>query len=238
VTTDLTVGVELLSLDAGNTVIFLDHARVARLLGDLGHATDAATLVRTEGEAKRLQTEDRLVDVRWPNDAAPGARSWGRMVGTFVARAGVPAEDLPRVVASLWDEHVRKNLWSVVPEGMGAALDRARGRGVKVVIVSNSEGMLAPLFEQLGLAGHFDLILDSGKLGVEKPDPRIFHAALEPFGVKPASALHLGDSMATDIDGARNAGLRCALVDPFGHWEGMYADVPRVASVAAVADAL
>jgi putative hydrolase of the HAD superfamily len=234
----LVAGVEVLSLDAGNTVIFLDHARIARLLAPLGFATDAATLIRTEGEAKRLQVEGALLDPRWAHEGVPGGHGWGRMVGTFVARAGVPEPELPRVLASLWAEHVRHNLWSLVPEGMGAALDRARAAGVKVVIVSNSEGMLDRLFAELGIAAHFDLVADSGKLGVEKPDPRIFHHALAPYGVRPDAALHLGDSVATDVEGARAAGLRAALIDPFDHWAGRYPDVPRVPSVAAVADAL
>src|SRR5437764_184767 len=94
--------VDLLSLDAGNTVIFLDHARLAGSLARLGFATDAATLVRTEGEAKRLQVAQGLVDVAWPYASAPGGRGWGMMVGTLVHRAGVPREELPRVLTALW----------------------------------------------------------------------------------------------------------------------------------------
>lgn len=234
----LVSGVDVLSLDAGNTVIFLDHARVARLLGDLGYATTAATLVRTEGEAKRSQVQGALVSVGWADEAAPGALGWGRMVGTFIHLAGVPRSDLPRVLAALWVDHVRWNLWSLVPEGLGAALDAVRAAGRRVVIVSNSEGMLNKLFADLGILDHFDLVIDSGIVGVEKPDPRIFAEALAPFGASPSRALHLGDSMATDVDGARAAGMRYALIDPHGHWDGHYPDVPRVDSVVAAARAM
>jgi FMN phosphatase YigB (HAD superfamily) len=50
--------------------------------------------------------------------------------------------------------------------------------------------------------------------------------------------LHLGDVVATDVVGARAAGLRAALLDPFGHYVGQHPDVPRVPSVAEVARAI
>jgi putative hydrolase of the HAD superfamily len=235
---ELVRGVRLLSLDAGNTVIFLDHARLATILARHGFATDAAALVRAEGAAKRRHAAKNMVPFAWSHIGAPGARGWGAMVGTTAVEAGFPPEKLPSFVDDLWSEHVRTNLWSLVPEGFGPAIERARAKGVKIVLVSNSEGMLDTLFERLGIARHFDLLLDSGKVGVEKPDPRIFEIALERFATPPDEALHLGDIYSTDILGARAAKMRAALVDPYGHWEGMYADVPRVPGVVAVADAL
>ena len=231
-------GVKLLFLDAGNTVIFLDHARLARWATAHGVPVDAQTLLRTEGEAKLLQEQHAMLDVAWDGDGRPGAKGWGRMVGTMLLRAGVPEGTVQAWVPGLWEEHVRLNFWSLVPEGLGAALDAARARGVKVAIVSNSEGMLQELFERLGIAPHIDLLLDSGKLGVEKPDPRIFQMALDAFGVRGDEALHLGDSIATDVLGARAAGLRVALVDPYHHTDGRAVDVPRVSGVVEVARAM
>ena len=114
-------------------------------------------------------------------------------------------------------------------------LFRSRARGVKVAIISNSEGMLERLFTDLGVLGHFDLVVDSGKAGIEKPDPRIFEIALERFGVPASRALHLGDMFATDVLGARAAGIRTALIDPYQHYAGRHAEVPRVPGVVEVA---
>ncbi len=231
-------GVRLLCLDAGNTVIFLDHARLARWASARGVSLDTATLVRTEGEAKRLQEEKGMLDVDWAGKDKPGAAGWGRMVGTILHRAGVDRETVASWLPAIWEDHVRLNLWSLVPEGLGAALDDARGTGVKVAIVSNSEGMLEELFVALGVSPHIDLLLDSGKLGVEKPDRRIFDMAREAFGVGEGEALHLGDSIATDVLGADAAGIRVALIDPHGHMSGRRPDVPRVSGVVEVARAL
>jgi len=175
---------------------------------------------------------------RWRREDAPGAKGWSAMVATTAMLAGFPRNRLGDMLDAVWDEHVRRNLWSLVPEGFGNAIERARSAGIKVTLVSNSEGMLARLFEELGIACHFDLLLDSGNVGLEKPDPRFFRLALDHFAVSADAALHLGDIYSTDITGARAAGMRAALVDPYAHYEGMYEDVPRVPGVVAVADAL
>jgi HAD superfamily hydrolase (TIGR01509 family) len=234
----LVQGVDLLCLDAGNTVIFLDHARLSGLLREVGLSTSAETLIATEGQAKRLAETAELVDVDWQGRERPGAAGWGRMVGTIVAQAGLPAADLPAFLEYAWRSHEAKNLWSCVPPGLGEALDPMRAGGVAVAIVSNSEGMLEELFTALDVLRHFDAVVDSAKVGFEKPDRRIFEVALARFGVPPNRALHLGDFFATDVVGARAAGLRHALVDPYGHYEGRHPEVPRVPDVASVARAI
>jgi len=230
-------GTKLLCLDAGNTVIFLDHARLANWVnGRGGHVTPEA-LVQAEGEAKLLQERGGLLDVAWDGRHFVGAAGWGKMVGTVVHRAGVSAETVGAWLPVRYERpEVQPHV--LVPDGLLSALENARTHGIKVAIVSNSEGMLEELFRALGVLPHIDLLLDSGKVGVEKPDPRIFRMALDAFGVDPDEALHLGDSIATDVLGARAAGIRVALIDPYGHCEGRATDVPRVLGVAQVARAL
>ena len=58
-------------------------------------------------------------------------------------------------------------------------------------------------------------IVDSTVVGVSKPDPRIFDIALDAMGVAPEDAWYAGDTPAFDVVGARAAGLRPFLVDPF-----------------------
>jgi HAD superfamily hydrolase (TIGR01509 family) len=239
VSPDLVAGVDLLCLDAGNTVIFLDHPRLANLIAEAtGSVIAPETLVRTEGEAKGLAESGELHDGPWTYRERPGAANWGKMVGTIALRAGIPAASIGRVLDVAWRDHEAKNLWWKVPEGLGSALDAIRTSGVKVAIISNSEGMLEHLFREIDLLPHFDLVVDSGKVGVEKPDPGIFRIAFDHFRVLPARALHLGDVFATDILGARAAGCRHALIDPFGHYEGRHLEVPRVPGAPEVARAI
>ena len=232
---DLVTGVDLLCLDAGNTVIFLDHERLAGILGRSGLEVSASALVRAEGEAKRLAEDGGLFDAAWSQRSAPGAIAWGKMVGTIARCAGLEASRVPSALEAAWREHVQKNLWCKVPEGLGQALDGVRELGVHVAIISNSEGMLDRLFVTLGIDGCFDALIDSGRVGVEKPDPAIFRIACERTGTTLGRSLHLGDTYATDVVGARNAGMATALIDPHGHYEGLYPDVPRVAGAVEVA---
>lgn len=235
---DLVRDVDLLCLDAGNTVIFLDHHRLSDLVAAAGHNVAPEELVRTEGEAKALAETGGLIDVPWNHGAAPGAIPWGKMIGTIAHRAGLDTSRVGALLEASWAVHKVKNLWCKVPEGLGEALDAMRATGVKVAIISNSEGMLDGLFRDLGVLDHFDLVVDSGKVGIEKPDPRIFQVALDHFRVTAARTLHLGDVFATDVLGARAAGIRHALIDPFGHYQGRHLEVPRVPGAVEVARAI
>jgi HAD superfamily hydrolase (TIGR01549 family) len=225
--------VDLLCLDAGNTVIFLDHAVVAEVLSAQGFSLSVPALVEAEGFAKRaIGTPDAAPAV---DGFAPAHALWAIVVRTMIEHAGVPRAESERCVRALWAEHDAFNLWRRVPEGLREALDQLRAAGVRVCIVSNSEGKLSGLFDRLSLSSRFDHVIDSALVGVEKPDPAIFRIALDRFAIPAERALHLGDTVATDVVGARNAGIRTALIDPFSHYVGQFEDVPRVSDVASVA---
>jgi putative hydrolase of the HAD superfamily len=231
-------GVDLLCLDAGNTIIFLDHARLAVVCADQGFATSAESLVIAEGHAKIAVECGETLDVGWLKHEVPGAQSWGITVGTMLHRAGLARERIAAVLDALWSAHRSRNLWSIVPDGLSDALGRLRASGGYVAVVSNSEGALERILEDQGILHAFDLVIDSGVVGIEKPHPIIFRMALERFGIPPARALHLGDTYGTDIVGACAAGLRVALVDPYDHLVGRHPNVPRVPGAADVANAI
>jgi putative hydrolase of the HAD superfamily len=235
---DLFRDIDLLCLDAGNTVVFLDHARLSRICREAGFETTTDALIHAEGEAKHAQELGALLEFEWSGSAAPSARAWGAFVATVMVSAGVPRLGVLASVEAAWIEHGRRNLWSLVPNGLVSALDQARAAGVRIAIVSNSEGKLATLLSDVGVVGSVDVVVDSGVVGVHKPDPRIFHIALEHVNVPASRALHLGDIYVTDVVGARSAGLRAALVDPFGHLAGRHLDVPRVPGATAVLRAM
>lgn len=89
----------------------------------------------------------------------------------------------------------------------GRLLARLRER-YRLGLVSNFYGNLDAVCDEAGLAGLFDVVLDSTRVGFTKPDPRIFHSAIDALGVAPADATFVGDSPSRDMVGARNAGMR------------------------------
>jgi HAD superfamily hydrolase (TIGR01549 family) len=95
-------------------------------------------------------------------------------------------------------------------------LAAVRARGLRAVCVSNWDYALAEVLERCGLGDAFDAVITSAGVGVRKPDPRIFEAALEAAGCAAEEALHVGDTPAEDIAGARAAGIRALLLDRDG----------------------
>lgn len=75
-------------------------------------------------------------------------------------------------------------------------------------IVSNFYGNLQSILEREGLADLFGAVADSTVVGTIKPDPKIFAAAYEPLGVTAENCWMIGDSVARDMRGAADLGMR------------------------------
>jgi putative hydrolase of the HAD superfamily len=60
--------------------------------------------------------------------------------------------------------------------------------------------------ERCGLRGRFTFVILAQNIGVEKPDPAIFQEACQKAGCSPEQLMHIGDSLGTDVEGARRAG--------------------------------
>lgn len=81
-------------------------------------------------------------------------------------------------------------------------------------IVSNFYGNLEAVCHSAGLASLFAVMVDSHRVGAEKPDPAIFRAALEPLHAEPETTVFVGDSLRRDREGARRMGMRFIWVAP------------------------
>lgn len=93
-----------------------------------------------------------------------------------------------------------------------SALDRLRGAGLRLVVVSNWDVSLHDRLAETGIAERVDGAVASAELGVGKPDPAIFRHALTLAGVAPGEAIHVGDSPVADVEGARAAGIEPVLM--------------------------
>ncbi|GGH22808.1 HAD family hydrolase [Paenibacillus segetis] len=66
------------------------------------------------------------------------------------------------------------------------------------------------------LASYFDEVIISGTFGKGKPDPSIFHHALEQLGIKPEEGIMVGDKLTTDIRGSLSVGMTAVWVNRDG----------------------
>ncbi|AKF09823.1 HAD family hydrolase [Sandaracinus amylolyticus] len=214
----------VLLLDVGNTIAFLDVHGVAEVVRDEGHHVDPARLREVEGRAKRRY--EALL-----REGVSHEEGWGLYLVTLLEEGGLDPALARAMIAPLRRSHDRLNLWRSVPADLPPALDRIRAAGVRLAIVSNSEGRLPELLAHVGLAQCFETIVDSHHEGVRKPDPEIFRRALSRLGIAPHETVYLGDIPGVDVAGANAAGIDAVLVDPYGFYDDFAgARVPSVAS--------
>jgi putative hydrolase of the HAD superfamily len=189
--------------DAGNTLVFLDYARLAEGVGSaLGITLTSECLSQNAGAASRAMERAGGTDQH---------RAAAYLEALFLL-GGVPRERLGEVRDCLTRMHRERHLWSSVAMQSAKSLQRLRTAGLRLGVVSNSDGRVEQALEAAGLRQYFDVVIDSTLLGVEKPDPRIFHAALQALGVAPEEALYVGDLYEVDVVGARSAGIEAVLL--------------------------
>ena len=117
------------------------------------------------------------------------------------------------------------------------ALTSLKDKGYRVGLISNLRRDMDQLCRDLGLSPYVDYCLTSAEVGVEKPNPAIFQAALERAGVSPSQAVHVGDQPRSDLVGARGAGMHAVLLDR-GNWHSEVDNCIRIASLAELDDLL
>jgi putative hydrolase of the HAD superfamily len=93
------------------------------------------------------------------------------------------------------------------------ALERLRAMGLRLVVVSNWDCSLSQWLAPAGLLDLVDGVVSSGAVGAAKPDAAIFLRGLELAGVGAERAVHVGDSLRNDVEGARGLGIRAILLD-------------------------
>ena len=65
----------------------------------------------------------------------------------------------------------------------------------------------------IGIDKYLSGAVSSAEVGVSKPNPEIFEAALNKAGVEAKSCIHVGDDYEDDIVGANNAGIASIWLD-------------------------
>lgn len=136
----------------------------------------------------------------------------GAIEREILAGLAVSEDLLDRATRRVMELQVDPASYRVYPDVV-PALESLRQRGVRLGIVSNFAWRLPELVAALGLAGYFDLILTSARVGYRKPRPEIFHRALAEAGAEADAAIYVGDDPACDQTGARAAGMPALLID-------------------------
>lgn len=116
------------------------------------------------------------------------------------------------LAGAMYDAYADAAHWALYPD-VRPTLDRLHEAGLVMGVVSDWGHGLEALLLELGLAEDLAFVVVSSRLGISKPDPTVFHMALDRIGVSADRALYVGDTYVKDVLGARAAGIRPVLLD-------------------------
>lgn len=95
-------------------------------------------------------------------------------------------------------------------------LDELRGSGVSIGVVSDCSAETPDAWEGSALARRVDATAFSCRLGVRKPDPTIYRAALNELDAHPDQCVFIGDGASKELSGAQALGIRAIWYDDAG----------------------
>jgi HAD superfamily hydrolase (TIGR01509 family) len=231
--------IDTVFLDVGNTLISMDFDWIAAELAARGVAADAELLRRAEAGARPGYSRRLFIE-----GLPPGTDVFRVLLVAMMGRVPEAARLAPAAFERLIDELrqvLRPDgrasvLWRSVMPRVPEALCRLQALGLRLVVVSNSDGTAEQSLEAAGLRPYLTQVIDSALVGFEKPDPRIFTHALTITEAEAARTLHVGDLYHADVSGARGAGVHVVLLDPHGDWVDV--DCDRARDLLDVADRL
>jgi putative hydrolase of the HAD superfamily len=205
--------IDAVLLDVGGVFHLPDHHRVGAALATLGITVDPSDLDRAHYEGVAALDQVRAGD----------ESIWHAYNRAYARVCGIPDARLDDATEVLLADFGRGGAWTRVIPGAADALRRLAEQGRRLAVVSNADGTVEQQLRDDGICHvgsgpgvRIDAVLDSSVVGVAKPDPAIFHLALERTGVDAERAVHVGDTPAADVAGARAAGITPVLIDPYG----------------------
>ena len=157
-------------------------------------------------------------------------------------RAPVPPDAFFRSLEAAFAERAAWWIFEDVPP----ALEVLHGSGLRLAVISNWGWAAPELLHTLELARHFESLIISDRVGYLKPSAGIFQHAFKLLGVTPGEAVHVGDSVPADVEGAKGVGMRPVLMErsvPGSRASsvsppGDHPDVPRIADLWQLVDML
>jgi len=208
-----------LFLDAGGTLVFPDQELIARTVAAEGCELDPERFYEAHFRlAHQYDTHVR-------ETSAPLSISLWGFFRDMLMYAGAPKEVAERAVDRLVVRHEETSLWTYTKPWVTETLAALQRQGVRMSVISNSDGRVRRQLDACGIAPYLEAVFDSGIVGIEKPDPGLFHHALKDLGLAPTEAIYVGDIYYLDVVGANRAGVGAVHLDPmgcYGDWPGVH----------------
>jgi putative hydrolase of the HAD superfamily len=132
---------------------------------------------------------------------------WRELVNQIIDRVAPRTKELDRdaFFEVAYSHFAEAGVWELYPDVI-EALETLRPR-FGLAVISNFDGRLRMILEQLGVSRFFSHVFLSSELGADKPNPLIYQRALNLSRLAPNETLHVGDDPVRDWQGAEAAGL-------------------------------
>jgi putative hydrolase of the HAD superfamily len=230
--------IEAVLLDVGGIFHLPSHEHVLGACTRAGFEADVERLDRAHFRGTTAFTTDYEGELPW-------SEMWDGYLSEYASELQVPDDLRADVLDHLHAEFAAAAMWSrVIPDSIDD-LRFLAATGVRLGVISNADGSVAMrLREQevlqvgAGMGVKVECVIDSGEVGVLKPDPRIFRIGLDALGLSPEQVWYVGDMPGIDVVGARAAGIHPLVIDPYGFHQGRdYETVSSLREVAARASA-
>jgi len=194
---------EIVYFDAGNTLLTAEPG-IGESYASAG-ARHGIAVTTEEIEASFVEVFSR----QRTTTAVQGEDWWREIVVQVFAPFG---EAPPALFDDLYEHFSQPESFRLFPTAL-ETLDAVAARGLRVGMISNWDERLHRLIEGLGIRDRLDPVIASYEVGFEKPDRRIFEAAVAASGVAPERSLLIGDEPVMDVEGAIAIGMKAVLVD-------------------------
>ena len=211
------VEIKAVLLDAGGVFHVPSEEGVRQALAEVGFVLPPGQVLRAHYAAVRAQDG---------HEGEPAVVADSVYVDAFARALNIPEGTVEAATTGISSYFKQPGSWAGLIEDSVDALPGIAATGVKVAVVSNADGTVEERLREEGIlqVGEgrgvpVSAVIDSSRVGVAKPDPRIFSFALRALEVAPEEAVHVGDSVLADVGGARAAGIRPLHLDPFGECE-------------------
>jgi HAD superfamily hydrolase (TIGR01549 family) len=202
--------------DVGNTLLFPNRAKMLAPISSNRHPTIE------QWQALERKTKNEFDQGMQTGRVDHGF--WWTFHTYLLAELGEDAS----IRSALVENTQNSANWDQILPGTREAIDRI-SQNFRIAVISNADGGIERVLSRCGIADCFESITDSGIVGVEKPRPEIFAAALKSMQARSEESLYVGDVYSVDYVGARNAGMEAILLDVAGAYRDR--EMPRVESL-------
>lgn len=110
-----------------------------------------------------------------------------------------------------WHRELHESLYARVKEITAHScevLDELKKQHIPMVLVSNFYGNVEAVLQEFGFTPYFKAVIESARVGIRKPDPRIYELGVEALGLAPEEVVVVGDSFPKDIVPAKTLGCK------------------------------